>query len=986
MNKKKPTTIINNSHGEENNNNKKKTSTLSRFRTHPRVIQNFVLIWLDPYMDQGLDDECRDIIKQVRSIINSIHIFSNPNQCVKFLDEIKYEKVFMIISGVLGQCTIPHIHHMTKIDSIYIFCGVKAQHDPWAKTWKKIKGVFTQIAPMCALLKQDIQKCEQNIVSLSFVAPTDASEQNLDQLDQSFMYTQILKEILLEIKYDDQSVKEFVSYCQNQYVNNSIELNFLEVFEKDYYKHSPIYWYTHPGCIYSVLNRALRTHEVDTIIKMRFFIHDLYEEINKLYVKQTTGQEKHSFIVYRGQGLSKEDFEKLLRAKGGLMSFNNFLSTSKKREVSLEFSEDALNNTELIGVLFKMVIDQSELATPYALINEVESYFKNEEEILFSMHTVFRIGEIKQIQKNNRLYQVILTLTNSKNKQLSALTELLREETNGSTGWHRLGMLLIKLGKFDKAEQVYRTLFDQTNDKNEKALLFHQLGLVKRNQGDYNEALSLYKQTLEIYQEIQPSDDLNLATTYNNIGQVQNNMGNYDEALSCYGKSLEIYQKILPEDHPSLATSYNNIGLVYKNMGDYRQAFSSHEKALEIEQKILPSNHPSLATSYKNIGLVYKCMGEYSKALSSHEKALEIEQKTLPLNHPSLAISYNNIGLLHDNMGEYSKALSFYEQTLEIYQKILTSNHPDFAMCLNNIGSVYKKMGEYAKALSFYEKTLDIENKSLLPNHPSLTISYSNIGMVYDNMGQYPKALSSYEKALEICQKSLSSEHPMLAILYNNIGSVHDNMGDYKTALTYYKKSLEIEQKILPSNHPDLATSYNNIGLIHDNSGEYSQALSFHEKALEIYEKTLPANHPDLANSYNNIGLTYQKMQEYLKALSFYEKALEIREKTLPSNHRDLIISYANISQLYQIIGEHAKALSFYEKFVHAQKQTLSKDHSNLTKVYTNIDQIYDNKRESTKTSTSTNHVIIAAPMFFGEKPFRLTNFRQKLEKIRKKM
>jgi len=293
-----------------NENNGKKTSNCSRFRLHSRISQNFVLVWLDPNMnDEVIDNEHRDVVNQVRSIINSIHIFSDVNQCVKFLHEIKHEKVFMIVSGVLGQYTIPHIHNMTKLDSIYVFCGLKPKHDQWAHNWTKVKGVFTQIAPICDLLKQTIQKCEQNFVSLSFVAPTDASDQNLDQLDQSFMYTQVLKEILLEIKYDDQSLKDFVSFCRNQYTNNPIELNFIKEFEEDYSKHSPIYWYTHPGCIYSMLNSALRTHEVDTIIKMGFFIQDLYEEVNKLYVKQTSGQDKHSFIVYRGQGLTKGLFE-----------------------------------------------------------------------------------------------------------------------------------------------------------------------------------------------------------------------------------------------------------------------------------------------------------------------------------------------------------------------------------------------------------------------------------------------------------------------------------------------------------------------------------------------------------------------------------------------------------------------------------------------------------------------------------------------------
>ena len=978
--------LENNSETNDNAETTKKLSGLSRFKCHSYAVQNCILVWLDFNVSIALDDEHRNIIHQVRQIIHDINIFSDVNKCIDYLYEIKHEKIFMIVSGSLGQYIVPHIHDMSKLDSIYIFCGAPSRHEKWTQEWSKVKGVFTQIEPICDSLKEMTKKCKQDCVSLSIVKPTNVCAQNFDQLDQSFMYTQILKEILLEIEYDEQSFQDLVAYCRLQYANNLNELNFIKIFESNYRQYSPIYWYTHPGFIYVMLNRALRTFEIDTIIKMGFFIQDLCKEISKIQSEQVDKQEKQSFVVYRGQGLSKDDFDKLSKAKGGLVSFNNFLSTSKKRDISLEFSTNALSNPDVVGVVFKMVIDPSELATPYIFIDK-DSYFQNneEEEVLFSMHTVFRIGEIKSIQKNNRLYQIILTLTNSKNKQVSALTELLREETQGSTGWHRLGMLMIKLAEFDRAEQVYRTLFDMNPDDNEKALLHHQLGLIKRNQGEYEEALLSYQKALDIYERTRPSDDLDLATTYNNMGQVYHNMGEYATALSYYEKSFEVYEHKLPENHPSLAASYNNIGSIYRILGDLARALEYHEKALEIEQKALPTNHPSLAISYKNIGLVHKNMGDYSKALVAHEKALEIEQQSLPSNHPSLAISYNNTGLLYDLMGEYSKALSFYERTLQIYEKILPPTHPDLALSFNNIGSVYKNMGEYAKALSFYKRTLDIEKESLLENHPSLAISYNNIGLIYDQMGEYSQALSSYEKALEICKKTLSAVHPMLAILHNNIGSVRDNMGDRKAALECYKKSLAIEQKSLPPTHPDLASSYNNIGLVYDNLGDYTEALSYHEKALAIYEVNLPSNHPDLANSYSNIGITFQKTQEYTKALLYYEKALEIREESSCPNYLDLIACYGNISGLYQVMGDHPKALFYYEQLVHTREKFSTIDQSSLTMSFNNIDQIYQNNRAASKIVPSTKpHVEIKQDLPYDRTHF-LTKFRMRLEKIRRR-
>jgi tetratricopeptide (TPR) repeat protein len=892
---------------------------------------------MDASIDQSKKD-CQNTLAQLRNIVSDVHLFTEPDQCVDFLTDIKDMNVFLIADGSLGQHTISLMHDIPQLDAIYIFCGNKSRHEEWTKKWNKVNGVHTEIKPICETLQLAAKQCNEDSIAISFMAlGEEASSQNLNQLEASFMYTQIFKEILLEMKHHPQAIKDFAVYCRKLYNDNVFQLTIIEEFECDYRPESSIWWYTRVPFTYEMLNRALRALEGDTIINMGFFIHDLHRQIEGLHKKQVSSYHEKPFFVYRGQGLSTTDFDKLQKTKGGLISFNNFLSTSKEREVSLGFAQGALGKNDTVGILFKMTIDPLVSSAPFATIRDV-SYYKTEEEILFSMHTVFRIGEITRIDENNPLYQVELKLTADDDEQLRTLTDRVREETPGETGWQRLGQLLLTLNQFDKAEELYKVLLQQTSDEGQKGHYYHQLGYVKHNQGDYEKAIQYYEQGPEIRQKPLAPNHPSLATSYNNIGLVYNNMGEYSKSLSFYEKSLEIYQKTLPPNHPLLATSYNNIGYVYKYMGEYSKSLSFYEKSLEIREKTLPPNHPDMATSYNNIGSVYNNMGEYSKALSFYKKDLEICQKTLPPNHSDLATSYNNIGYVYKNMGEYSKALSFYEKDLEICQKTLPPHHPDLASSYNNIGSVYDNMGEYSKSLSFYEKSLQIYQKTLPPNHPLLATSYNNIGLVYDNMGEYSKALSFHEKSLQIYQKTLPPNHPDFATSYNNIGSVYDNMGEYSKSLSFYEKSLEIREKTLPQNHPDLATSYNNTGLVYDNMGEYSKALSFYEKSLQIYQKTLPPNHPLLATSYSNIGGVYNNMGEYPKALSFHEKSLEIREKNLPPNHPLLATFYNNIASVYETMTQYPKALSSYERALNIFKSSLPANHQNIKTVQNNID------------------------------------------------
>ncbi|CAF1456955.1 unnamed protein product [Rotaria sordida] len=532
-------------------------------------------------------------------------------------------------------------------------------------------------------LQIDRENCDRAMISISF-----------NGVDPLFMYTQLLKETLLDIEDDDaKSIKELAEYCGLQ---DDIDEGEIRMVEKKYRDHTPIWWYTAPYFIYSMLNRGLRLMDVDIIIKMGFFIRHLHQHIQKLYNEQQQSSTKATalFTIFRGQGLSVENFDKMKQTKGGLMSFNNFLSTSENRQVSVKFArEGASKNSDMVGILFIMTIDPdvcTKSKIPFADVSQVGFFEGQEAEILFTTHTIFRIDNIQQMHDDHtdRLWKVHLTLVGNDNHELNTLTAHVRNEVNLKApirGWSQLAFILLKVGEPAKAKKLYKILLQKTSSDKERS--------------DYNQKL----------------------------GWAYDDMGEYSKALSSHERSLEIRKIALPPNHPDLASSYNGIGIVYYNMGEYSKALSSYERAFDIDKKALPPNHPDLASDYNNIGNVYKGMGEYSKALTYYEKALDIDKKVLPPNHPDLATDYNNIGVVYDNMGEYSKALSSYERSLEIRRIALPPNHPDLASSYNNIGSVYDDMGEYSKALSYYEKALQIKKIALPPAHPSIARTERNI-------------------------------------------------------------------------------------------------------------------------------------------------------------------------------------------------------------------------------------------------------------------
>ena len=654
------------------------------------TMNKLVLVWLDEDLTKVNIEHHQDTINDLTKIIDPVKTFSDADECVDFITDNTDFMILTIISQQFAENILPVLQTITQMSRVYIINKTQDNSNQWSQQYSKVKGVFPDIISIIPLLTTYIERFKPDAISIN-IAPLNSitTEKPLNQLDHTFMYTQILKEILLEIPFTKEHIHQFSTYCNNYFQNDphSPTETKLQSFKENYANHSPIWWYTEAGFLYRMLNQALRNLEIDTIVNIGFFLQDLHESLTKAHHEQIKqGRHLRPFTVYRGQALSKKHLDQMKAAQGGLLSFNCFLSTSTTKDVPNMFSASRESHPDNAGVIFELHIDPTIKGVPFADISMMSAH-QEESEILFSMHSVFRIGNIELKYESTDIWEVTLTMTADTNPQLAALTDSIREETKSFDGWYRLGIILLKLAKHESAQMLWNNLLQEADSDEKQSYCYLHLGNLCEQSGSYSEALSNHQKVLGIQQKSLPPDHPSLAITYNNIGLVYSQMGRYSESLSNYEKALQIQQKFLPPDHPDLGTTYNNIGVVCSQMGRYSESLSKCEKALKIRQKSLPPDHPSLATTYGNIGLVYLQMGRYSESLSNYAKALKIQQKSLPPDHPYLVTTYGNIGSVYCEMGRYSESMLNHEKALEIQQKSLPPDHPDLVIIRNSIAA-----------------------------------------------------------------------------------------------------------------------------------------------------------------------------------------------------------------------------------------------------------------------------------------------------------
>ncbi|CAF2728168.1 unnamed protein product [Rotaria sp. Silwood2] len=707
--------------------------------------EDFSLVWLDEKREQN------EIQCQLRCIINYLKLFHNIEQCVKYVNSVTSEKIFLIISDTLSKTVIPRVHDHSQLEHIYIYCHRRMSHESSIQTYAKLSGIFMDNSSLMIKLKEDYQVSSHNLCSTSVLTP-EKSMNNFNMNSSTVNWFPLLIETVIRTPQSDSIKKYLLSKCELDYIDNELEQKSIENFRQNYKPTDVISWYKRDCFIYRLLNKAFRSEDIITLFKFRFFLADMHHQLEKLhlnYIDQLSNEQKQ-WIFYRGQGISSEELNKIKINVHKLISINTFFLTTTNLQTSITFAKNSERNSFVESIVFEVVVNRSvaKSTKPFAAINEDN----DQSEILFSPGTIFQNESIEQYDD---VWHVKLRLIDEKQtKEMNQINELLKRESDYASPLTSVGYFLWKIGNYDKAEHIFDILFEELRsfDHDQISSIYNDIGLLYSDHGYYSDALNYYEKSLKYARKNRSSNTAYIGTILNNIGLIFANKKKYLEALKYYKEALQMRlenNEPKPTDIADIATSHANIGCVYADMRLFSQSLINLEKALDIRLKQLPVGHPHIGQSYNYIGYVYFLQGYYKKALKTYHIALDINLASLAANHFDLLKTYKNIGAVYFGEQKYPLAIEYYEKAIEIGVTSLPSDHPIFVQMFQSMACVYKSMKDHSMSLKYFRKTLEIEKNRSKPNHALLFEIYTSVGTSYESMGKNSMALNHYKAGLK---------------------------------------------------------------------------------------------------------------------------------------------------------------------------------------------------------------------------------------------
>jgi tetratricopeptide (TPR) repeat protein len=296
--------------------------------------------------------------------------------------------------------------------------------------------------------------------------------------------------VLKQIPQDEHSKQQMIELCQDYYQNNQKELQKIETFRKSYESNQAIQWYTDEGFLYKLLNKALRTEDVELLYTFRSFIIDLCEAIEN---ENQHLKDEGILKLYRGTQIPAEELEKLKENIGQIISTNGFLSTSRNRNVSIQFARSNHLNKNFQGVLFEIQVDTSIKSISFADVKH-QSLIKGEEEILFNLNSLFKIHSV-DFDKTLQLWKIQLNTTDEGTEKVEQHLQLAKHEMEDYSPMIYFGRLLLnQLGQVDQAKKYFEMLLKSIpSDHPDIGSVYNNIGNVYDMKGELNLALQNYQ-------------------------------------------------------------------------------------------------------------------------------------------------------------------------------------------------------------------------------------------------------------------------------------------------------------------------------------------------------------------------------------------------------------------------------------------------------------------------------------------------------------
>jgi tetratricopeptide (TPR) repeat protein len=217
--------------------------------------------------------------------------------------------------------------------------------------------------------------------------------------------------------------------------------------------------------------------------------------------------------------------------------------------------------------------------------------------------------------------------------------------------------------------------------------ILHHLAGAEYILGLRQSCLEHYKQALDSCPNVEKADIDLKSGILNNLGIFYADQGDVEQAIALYQQSLELAERI--GSIQGKAATLHQMAGIYADQGDVEQAIALYQQSLELNERI--GYVLGKAATLHQMANIYADQGDVEQAIALYQQSLKLAESIG--NVKIKAATLHGIADIYANQGQVEQAIALYQQSLELAERIgdgcgsfkVTKYHEKTVSLVNNL-------------------------------------------------------------------------------------------------------------------------------------------------------------------------------------------------------------------------------------------------------------------------------------------------------------
>ena len=284
-----------------------------------------------------------------------------------------------------------------------------------------------------------------------------------------------------------------------------------------------------------------------------------------------------------------------------------------------------------------------------------------------------------------------------------------------------LGAIHYARGEYDEAgvaltEAIERHEIENPISMEDLAVSLSHLAALRNQLGEATEAEGILRRTLTIWQDL--GDEEQVALTTHTLATTLENLGEFDTALELKRESLEVLRRLYGDQNSVVAQLMNNVAFNLHNSGRFDDAERLYRDALAVSERSLGKDHVEVAETLSNIGRLLMDQGRYVEAEPLTQRATEIMKRSVDEDHFQRIACEINLASCQSALGQLGEAIAAYRSTLDRFDRLVGEAHPATARVKSLLGQALHRRGDLIEAERLLSEALTVQREGGLEATP----------------------------------------------------------------------------------------------------------------------------------------------------------------------------------------------------------------------------------------------------------------------------